>query len=100
MELGVARLADLTYPRGEVLADAGNLAERRDVERRQIVRMVGDDVAAVPVRANLERIIVLELQQVGDLAQNARDGEVIQAAGLPSRSGSRGRARRLPPEPR
>ncbi len=58
------------------------------------VRMVGDDVGAVAVRADLERVVVLDLEEIGDLPQDARDRRVIQPAGLPSRCGSRARARR------
>ena len=78
MVLGVAGVGDLADARGEVLADAGNLAQPGRVERRELVRMVGDDVGAVAIRANLERVVVLDFQQVGDLAEDARDGQVIQ----------------------
>ena len=62
---------------------------------RELVRMVGDDVGAVAVRANLERVVVLDLEEIGDLPEDARDRGVIQAAGLRSRCGSR--AARAPP---
>ena len=77
---GVAGLGDLADPRGEILADAGNLAQPVVVERRELVRMVGDDVGAVAVRANLERVVVLDLQEIGDLPEDARDRR-----GYPSR---------------
>ena len=74
VELGVAGLDDLADPRGQILADAGNLAKPGHVERRQLVRMVGDDVGAVAVGADLERVVVLDLQQIGDLPEDARNG--------------------------
>ena len=67
---------------------------------RELVRMVGGDVGAVAVRANLERVVVLDLQEVGDLPEDARDRQVIQAAGLRSRCGSRAGARRRRRAPR
>ena len=98
--LRVAGLGDLADARREVLADAGNLAQPGGVERRERVRMIGDDVGAVAIRADLERVVVLDLEQIGDLPEDARDAEVIQAAGLRSRCGSRAPARRRAPAPR
>ena len=48
----------------------------------EIVGMVRDDVGAVAVRANLERVLVLDFEEVGNLPEDARDRGVIQAAGL------------------
>src|ERR1700752_4972288 len=87
---GVGDFADL---RREILADAGNLLETLGVERRHRVRMIRDDVAGVAIRADLERVFALNLEQIGDLPENPRDGCVIQAGGLLSRCGSRGAAR-------
>ena len=41
-----------------------------------------DDVGAVAVRANLERVLALDLEQVGDLAEHPRDRDVIQRGAL------------------
>ena len=38
---------------------------------------VRDRVGGVAVRANLERVLALDLEQVGDLGEDARDGEVV-----------------------
>ena len=73
MVVGVAGLADLADAAGEILADAGNFAQAGFVERRQVVRMVRDDVGAVPVRTNLERVVVLDLEEIGDLPQDSGD---------------------------
>ena len=40
----------------------------------------GDDVGRGSVGANLERVLALDLEQVGDLAQHLRDRRVIHAA--------------------
>ena len=69
----VARIRDLPDACGQVLADAGNLAQLGCVQRAQIVRMVGHDVGAIAVCANLERVLALDLEQIGDLAENSRD---------------------------
>ena len=37
-----------------------------------------DDVGAIAVRANLERVLALQLEQVGDIEQYARDGAVVE----------------------
>ena len=37
-----------------------------------------DDVGAIAVRANLERVLALQLEQVGDIEQHARDGAVVE----------------------
>src|SRR5687768_3907728 len=40
-----------------------------------------DDVGGVAIRANLERVLALELQQVGDLEKRARDRFVVERCG-------------------
>src|SRR5262245_20552273 len=100
MVLRVARLRDFADTRGQILADAGNLAKARLVELRELVRMVRRGVGAVSIRADLERVVVPDLQKIGDLPEDARDRRVIQSAALRSRCGSPGSARRQPPAPR
>ncbi len=94
VKVGVASLADVADPRGEVLADAGNLPQFRFVERGEIVRMIGSDVRAVAVCADLEGVVAFDLQEVRNLAKDSRDAGVIQRANLRIRCGSRGAARR------
>ena len=72
----------------------------------EVVGMVGDDIGAVAVGANLERIVALDLEQVGNLAQNPRDCDVIQREAPRARFGSpaparrrRSARRRWPPAP-
>ena len=48
------------------------------VEAGDRLGAVGHDVGAVAIRADLERVLALQLEQVGDLAEDARDGEVIE----------------------
>ena len=97
MNGGAARGGDLADSRGQILPDARNLPQRRFVERGEMMGMIGGDVGAVPIRANLERIVVLELQEVRNLLENARHAQVIQAAARSSRSDSREPARRRRP---
>src|SRR4051812_39966169 len=93
MVFGVAGARDLEDSRCEILPDARYLAQSRPVEPCELVRVIGDDVGAVSIRANLEWIVVLDLEKVGDLPENSRDGGIIQAAVLRPRCGTRARAR-------
>ncbi len=74
-----AGFGDLADSGGQILPDARNLAQPRFVERRELVRMVRGDVGAVAIRADLEGVVALDLQEIGNLAENARD-----APGYPS----------------
>ena len=40
---------------------------------------VRDGLRGVAIRADLERVLALDLEQVADLGEHARDGEVIEA---------------------
>src|SRR5882724_5406492 len=94
MKGGVARRRDLANAQGEILPDAGNLAEARFVQLRELVWVIRRNVGAVAVRANLERVVVLDFQEVGDFPENAGDRGVIQAGGPRFRSDTRAGARR------
>ena len=93
-----AGVGDLADSRGQILPDAWNLAQPGFVERGELMRMVRGDVGAVAIRANLERVVALDLQEIRNLPENARDRQVIQAGARPSRCDSR--ARRAPPSAR
>jgi hypothetical protein len=84
----VAGLRDFDDPRREVLADAGNFPQAGLVEAGEVVGMIGRDVRDIPVRADLERVVVLDLQEVGGFPEDARNRLVIQAASLQPRRGS------------
>src|SRR5262245_61040728 len=99
MVVAVAGIGDFTNSGGEVLADAGDLAERVDVESGQFVRVIAGDVGAVPIGANLEWVVALDLEKIGDLVENSSDGLIIQSAGLPSRYGSPARGHPLQSAP-
>src|SRR5229473_2772031 len=88
-----ARVGDFANTRREVLADARDFPQSGDVEEGELIRMVGDDVGGVAIRANLERVLALDFEEIGDLSEKMRDCGIIQPAGLPCRCGSRGRAR-------
>ena len=68
-----AGVGDLADSRRQILPDAWNLAQARFVERGELVRMVRGDVGAVAIRADLERVVALDLQEIGNLPENARD---------------------------
>ena len=79
-------LADLASASGGYVANAGRqvLANARPraqpgfVESRRRFGRMCDDVGAIAVRANLERVLALQLEQVGDIEQHARDGAVVE----------------------
>ena len=95
MKLGVARRGDLADLAGEIFPDARDLSERRFVERGQLVRVVTGDVGDVAVRTDLERVVALDFEQVGDFPEDVGDGGVIQPEDLPSRCESPARGPRL-----
>src|SRR5262249_15862712 len=95
MKLGLARGCDFPDLAGQVFSDARDLSERGLVERSQMVRVIAGDVRDVAIRADLERILALDFEKVGDFREAGPDGRVIQTGDLPSRCESRGRAPRL-----
>ena len=72
-----ARVDELANLRGEVLADAGQGQPIRRRERGDAVGMVRDRFRGVAIRADLERVLVLDLEQVADFRQHACDCEVV-----------------------
>ena len=94
---GVAGFGNLTNPRGEILADARNLAQAIRVEECELVRMIGSDVGAIAVGANLEGILVFDLEEIGNFAKYPCNREIIQRGDLRSRSRSRAIVRRRRP---
>ena len=70
-------VADLEDLRGEVLADARDRAELGVGHGRERLGGVGDDLRGVAVCADLERVLRLDFEQVGDLAEQACDCEVF-----------------------
>src|SRR5262249_10184176 len=100
VKLGVAGGGNLPDLAGQILADAWNLAQRRFVERRQLVGMIACDIDHVAIRANLERVLALDFEEVRNFLEDAGDGGVSQPEGLPSRWESRGVAGRPASEPR
>ena len=78
----VAGRRDLANAAGEVLADAGPPAQARLVHVAHRLGRVRHDVGGIAIGADLERILALQLEQVGDLAQQrARDGRAV--SGVP-----------------
>jgi hypothetical protein len=62
---------------GQVLADAGNRAKLAVGAGGEFVGGVGDGFSGVAVRPDLERVLVLDLEEIGDLIENARDTDVF-----------------------
>ena len=77
MIASLAGFGDLADLRGELLADAGNGAELVFGAVRETLGCVCDCVGRIPVRADLERVLALDLEEVGNLREDARDGEVF-----------------------
>ena len=58
--------------------------------------MVGDDIGAVAVRADLEGVVVLDLQEIGDLPEDPRDARLSNSQAFRLNAYS---SRRAPPAP-
>ncbi len=82
---GVDELADLG---AEVLTDAGDC---EPCCGRQVGDPLGgmrDGLGGVAIRADLERILALDLEQVADFGKDARDGEIVEAHWFMAAQGS------------
>src|SRR5687767_12899515 len=78
--LVITRLAcfrDLANLRRKVFADAGNSAQLLFGEVCELVGGVRDRLRRVSVRANLERIVTFDFEQIGDLGEDARNGQIV-----------------------
>ena len=54
--------------------------QRQPLGRRQpghAPRLVDDRLGRVPVRADLERVLAFDLEEVADLGEDARYGEIV-----------------------
>ena len=69
---------DLENSRGEILAYAGDFTQGRSLQAGQVMRVIGDDVSAVSICADLEWILVLDFQKIGNLSKDAGNGRIIQ----------------------
>jgi hypothetical protein len=78
--LGPAGLRDLAHFLREVAADARDLQQLRFIEVRQALRGARHAVGGIAVGANLERVLPLDLEQVGYFPEQARDREVIHGS--------------------
>jgi hypothetical protein len=73
---GVDELADLGR---EVLADPRQREPRRRREPGDGLRLVDERFRCGAIRADLERVLVLDLEEIGDLLQHACDCQVIHS---------------------
>jgi hypothetical protein len=71
---GVDELADL---RREILADPGNAEAIGGRQGGGRIAQMCERVRGVSVRADFERVLVLDFEEIADLGKHARDGEVI-----------------------
>ena len=71
---GVDELADL---RRQIFPDAGDAEPFRRGEGGDALREVRDRLRGVAVRADLERVLALDFEQIADLGEDAGDGEVV-----------------------
>ena len=65
---------------GEILADTGDTQPVRRREPGHRLGEMGDRIRGIPVRADFERVLTLDFEQICNLSEDARDGEVIHAA--------------------
>jgi len=70
----VDEFADL---RREILADPGNAEPIGGGQRGDRVAQVRQSIRGVSIRADLERVLVLDFEEVADLGKHARNGEVF-----------------------
>ena len=76
-----AGLGDLAHLLREVAADAGDLQQAGSSRSARRSAARGHAVGGVTVRPDLERVLRLDLEQVGNLPEQACDREVIHGAG-------------------
>ena len=91
MERGAARLDQLGHARRDVLADPGQAAQVGRRECRDALAAVADDLRGVAVRADLERVVSADLEQVADLGEDTGDGDVFHGRSGWARARRRGR---------
>ena len=94
-ERRVAGVDDFADAGGQVATDSGQGAESRLVEGGHGRRLGSDGFGGVAVRANLERVVASNLEQVPDLEEQAGDSGVVH--GVP---GIIMAAPTVPPPPR
>ncbi len=70
----VSGFGDLPNLRREILPDAGNRAQLVFVEKRETFRRVSDRLGRISIGAYLERVFVLDFEQISDLRKDMRDG--------------------------
>ena len=93
---GRSGVDELPDPRGQVFADARNLAQLCVGDAPNRVGPGGDRFAGRAIRANLEGVVTLDFEQVGDLSKNLRDRAIIHAPDRAARRCTRESVRRLP----
>src|SRR5215831_3089033 len=70
VKLGISGLADLLDPRRQILPDARDLSQSGLVEQPELVRVVAGNVCAVVVCADLERVLTLDLEEIGGFPED------------------------------
>ena len=75
-----ARLGNLPDLRCQIFADPLNSAQLVFVQICEFLGRVCDCLGRVSIGADLERILVLDFEQIGDLREDARDGEVFHVS--------------------
>ncbi len=83
---GGARVGELANPGGQVLADAGDRAQLGVGHPCDRVAGRRHGVGGGAVGADLERVLALDLEQIGDLAEHLRDRAVIHASARGART--------------
>ncbi len=75
---GIDKFADLG---GEILADPRQREPFGRGRARRSIGMMRDVLRGVAIRANLERVLVLDFEEIANLGEDPRDGEIVHAGG-------------------
>ena len=79
---GFAGFCNLTDFGRELFADARDCAQLLVGQVRELVGGVCDRLRRIPIRANLEWVLALDFEQIGDLGKDTRDGQVFHLGGV------------------
>jgi hypothetical protein len=77
VERGAARLDQFSHTRRDVLANPGQAAQVGRGEGRDALAAVANDLRGIAVRADLERVVAPNLEQIADLGEDTGDGDVF-----------------------
>ena len=59
----------------------GSASRSPGAERGDLIGMMRDGLRGVAIRPDLERVLVLDFEEIADLGEDPRDGEIVHAGG-------------------